>query len=153
MTVERFTLDTNVLVYYLDRSDRARQAVAIEILHRSVRATCVLTLQSLSEFYAAVTRKVIVDAQTAADQAEDWLIQFPTITASAACVRAALATVAKRPASYWDALLLATAAHGGCTAIITEDMADGDIVNGVRIVHPFRPGGLTEAATRLLRPS
>lgn len=79
MTVERFTLDTT------------------EVLERSVRASCVLTPQSLSGFYAAVRRKDIVGAQAA--------------------------------------------------------MADGAIVNGVRIVHPFRPRGLTEAATRLLRPA
>ena len=39
--------------------------------------------------------------------------------------------------SYWDALLFAAAAEAGCTAIVTEDLSDGELLKGVRVVHPF----------------
>jgi predicted nucleic acid-binding protein len=54
-------------------------------------------------------------------------------------------------ASYWDALLVATAAEAGCAVILTEDLAHGSTLGGVAIHNPFtRGGGLTARARRLL---
>lgn len=76
MTDERFTLDTNVLVYSIDRSDKLRRSTAMEIVQLAQFARCRLTLQAVSEFYAAATRKSVVPAQAAMDQALDWLAIF-----------------------------------------------------------------------------
>src|ERR1700746_266458 len=47
--------------------------------------------------------------------------------------------------SCWDGLLLATAREAGCAAILvailTEDLADGAELGGVRIHNPFAAGG------------
>jgi predicted nucleic acid-binding protein len=68
-----------------------------------------------------------------------------------AAVQVALADAAAGRASYWDALLVATAAEAGCTIILTEDMSDGAILGGLRIHNPFAAaGGLTDVARRLL---
>jgi predicted nucleic acid-binding protein len=67
-------------------------------------------------------------------------------------VRTALGTASHRRASYWDALLVATAAEGGCTAILTEDLADGAVLDGARIVNPFGPDDISAAAMRVLSP-
>ena len=54
-------------------------------------------------------------------------------------------------ASYWDALLVATAGEAGCTLILTEDLTDGAVLSGVEIHNPFAAaGGLTARAGRLL---
>ena len=54
-------------------------------------------------------------------------------------------------ASYWDALLVATAAEAGCRLILTEDLADGTTLGGVTIHNPFTAGGrLTRHAQLLL---
>jgi hypothetical protein len=44
------------------------------------------------------------------------------------------------------------AAEGGCQAILTDDMNDGAVLGGVRIVNPFGQGDLTDAALELLAP-
>ena len=75
---------------------------------------------------------------------------FPTIAASAAAVRAALTTAASGRASYWDALLVRTAAEAGCTAILTDDMSDGTMFDGMRIINPFAGASLSAAAEALL---
>ncbi|MEA2741093.1 MAG: hypothetical protein QOH05_4400 [Acetobacteraceae bacterium] len=50
-----------------------------------------------------------------------------------------------------DAELVATAAEAGCTTILTEDLADGGLLFGVRILNPFSGGlTLTPAAEALL---
>jgi predicted nucleic acid-binding protein len=109
-------------------------------------------LQSISEFYAAVTRKRLVSAASARDQALDWLDMFPSVGASAGAVRTALTTAATGQVSFWDALLVITAADAGCTTILTEDLADGHRLAGVRIINPFAGAVLTAAAEALLTP-
>jgi len=147
----RFTLDTNLLVYSVDNAAGARHRAALEIVDRAIETECWLTLQALGEFYAAVTRKGIVPPAEAASQAADWLELFPTVAASAAAIRVALADAAVGRASYWDALLVATAAEAGCTIVLTEDMSDGSTFGGLRIHNPFAAsGGLTCMTRRLL---
>ena len=147
----RFTLDTNLLVYSIDNAAGARHRLAREIVDRAVECECWLTLQALGEFYVTATRKGMAPPAEAAAQAADWLELFPTVTASPAALRAALAEATAGRASYWDALLVATAAEAGCTIVLTEDMSDGSILSGVRVHNPFAPsGGLTETTRRLL---
>jgi predicted nucleic acid-binding protein len=147
----RFTLDTNLLVYSVDLDAGARHELALRVLDRAPDVDCWLTLQSLSEFYAAVTRKRMMPAAEAAAQVNEWLSFFPLIAVSASAVRTALTDAVARRASYWDALLIATAAEAGCTLILTEDLADVTTLGGVAIHNPFaRGGGLTARARRLL---
>jgi predicted nucleic acid-binding protein len=148
---ERFTLDTNLLVYSIDNAAGARHRVAREIVDRAVECDCWLTLQALGEFYVATTRKGMTPPAEAAAQVVDWLELFPTVAASAAAIRAALAAASVGRASYWDALLVATAAEAGCTIVLSEDMSDGTLLSGVTIHNPFAASGeLTGTARRLL---
>jgi predicted nucleic acid-binding protein len=148
---ERFTLDTNLLVYSIDTAADIRHQLAREIVLRAVKVDCWLTLQAISEFFSVATRKRIVPGPDAAAQAADWLEIFPCAAASESAVRTALSVAAASRASYWDALLLATAAEAGCAAILTEDLADGEELGGVQIHNPFgAAGGLTDRACRLL---
>jgi predicted nucleic acid-binding protein len=57
MSVNRLTLDTNILIYAIDRDAKDKHERAISIVDQSISLDCVLTLQALCEFYAAATRK------------------------------------------------------------------------------------------------
>ena len=145
-----FTLDTNNLIYSIDRGAGEKHRLAMNIMLRARRSSCVLMLQAASEFYNATTRKKKLPVAVAAAQACDWLDKFPVFAPTHSAVRAALSCAAEGRASYWDALLVASAAEAGCTAILTEDMADGTTLLGVRIVNPFAGAALSEAAATLL---
>jgi predicted nucleic acid-binding protein len=147
----RFTLDTNILVYSVDRTEGLRHDLSRDIVVRAVRGNCWLTLQAISEFYSAVTRKRIMLAPQAAALAETWLTAFRCAPASPGAVRRALTDARLGRASYWDALLVATADEIGCNVVLTEDLTDGAIFGGITVHHPFAPsGGLTERASVLL---
>jgi predicted nucleic acid-binding protein len=149
--VSRFTLDTNLLVYSVDNSAGTRHRHAREIVDCAVESDCWLTLQALGEFYVAATRKGFMPPADAAAQVADWIVLFPTIPASAAAVRAALADASMGRASYWDALLVATAAEAGCTIVLTEDMSDGGVLSSVTIRNPFDASGeMANIARRLI---
>jgi predicted nucleic acid-binding protein len=148
---ERFTLDTNILVYSVDGRAGPRHRSAVEIVDRAVEADCWLTLQALSEFYVAVTRKRMMRRGDAAAQIIDWMATFPSAAVNAAAIQTALADSLAGRAAYWDALLVATAAQAQCTLVLTEDMADGARIGGVGVHNPFAiGGGLTERTRRLL---
>lgn len=150
MSGERFTLDTNILFYYVDAADSLKHERAMRIIDRAIGADCWLTLQSVSEFYAAVTRKRVVAPARAAALASDWLETFPAVAPTAGAMRAALASSVAGHAGYWDALLVATAAEAGCAAILSEDMADAGTLHGVRILNPFAGVALPPAVLALL---
>ena len=150
MNGERFTLDTNILVYSVDTQAGLRCEIAKQIVDRASLCDCWLALQAISEFYSAATRKGRMPAPAAANLAQAWLDVFPCLPSSLTAVSTALAAAVSRKASYWDALLVATAAEGGCTAIVTEDLADGAIIGGLRVVNPFDVGGLSQPARELL---
>lgn len=150
-STSRFTLDSNLLVYTVDTREGDKHRLAGQIILHAARHDCWLTLQSLSEFYTAATRKRIMPLAEAAAQVDDWLGLFRSVAVTANAIRVALADAVAGRASYWDALLVATAAEAGCTLVLSEDMADGARLGGIEIHNPFtRAGGLTTRARRLL---
>ena len=146
----RFTIDTDVWAYSVDNRAGALHQTAMEIVDRATECDCWITLQALSEFYVVVTRKAMVSPAEAAGQAENWLAAFQCIAATGSAVRAALADAAADHASFWDALLVATAREAGCSVILTEDLADGTDFGGVRIHNPFSLPGALDPLTRQL---
>ncbi|MFT4229324.1 MAG: PIN domain-containing protein [Microbacterium sp.] len=131
-------LDTNVLVYAFDGCDPAKRARAIEILERAPDEL-VVSAQVLGEFYVTVTRKLAtpLPPSTAAAAVEQ-LARHTVIMTDATLVRAAVDTSTRSQISYWDALIVEAAARAGCERILTEDLADGSTIRGVRIENPFR---------------
>lgn len=151
MTAERFTLDTNILVYGVDVGAGFKHAVAVEIIRLAAGLECVMAFQALSEFFAVVTRKRGMQADRAARHVLDWLEVFECVPPSSMSIRSALDIVMQRKASYWDALLVSTMGQAGCTVMLTEDMGDGTSLAGVRIVNPFGAEGMTGTARRVLQ--
>ena len=90
MIAERFSLDANILIYALDRTEVVKNDICKEIVSRSAQRDCVLTLQCLGEFYSVSTRKRGVATMDAISWIEGWLGLFRTIAADERCVRAAL---------------------------------------------------------------
>jgi predicted nucleic acid-binding protein len=86
----------------------------------------------------------------AAAQAADWLAAFPCSGGSESAVRTALSLAVDGRASYWDALLVLSAAEAGCSLALTEDMADGTTLGSVEIHNPFASGGGLTDRTRAL---
>jgi predicted nucleic acid-binding protein len=142
----RFSLDSNVLVYAADNRDPARQTSALEIINRAAQRDCILTPQALSEFFHAVSRKGIMPRTDATEQVRDWVLAFTVsagATAAAVLIAAQAATAGRF--QFYNALLLATARDAGCTAVISEDMAHGAELDGVRVVAAFGPHGVIGA--------
>lgn len=137
MRDRRLSLDTNILVYAMDREAGERHDLAMEIVDRAVDTDCVLTLQSLCEFYAAVTGKEKMPRKEAESQIIDWLELFPVVSATPKSLLKALNVVKEHGLSFWDALIWAVVAEAGVTILLSEDFQHTRVLEGVRFYNPF----------------
>lgn len=130
-------LDTNVLVYAFDTRDAEKQDRALALLS-DPSLPFVISTQVLGEFFVTVTRKLPrpLSPEIAAAAVES-LSRFPVIGVDTGLVTAAMATSRTSQLSYWDALIVEAAVLARCDRILTEDLADGATLRGVRIENPF----------------
>lgn len=131
-------VDTNVFVYRHDDDEPAKQARAREVLEGEGAGSLVVSTQVLQEFYVVVTRKLTrpLDARAAAD-AVDELCALPVVGVDKRLVRTAIATSRRETLSLWDAMVIEAAVVAGCEEVLTEDLNDGQVISGVRVVDPF----------------
>ncbi len=138
MNGKRVSLDTNILIYAIDKDAGGKQVAAIGLIEKCVlEYDCVLTLQALSEFYFAATRKGIVMHSDAEAQIKDWQLLFPTILPSIHTVTYALKAVGEHNLSFWDAMLWSVAQENNVTEFYSEDFQHGRELKGVTFVNPF----------------
>jgi predicted nucleic acid-binding protein len=133
----RITLDSNILVYAADHQAGERHRAAADLLHRAARADCVLTLQSLGEFFHVATRKMKRAAEDVALFVDAWRAAFAVHAASEQSLDSAVDLVKRHGLSFWDAMLWATAGDAGCRLLLSEDLHDGLALRGVTCVNPF----------------
>lgn len=138
MTADLRFIDTNVLVYLFDADAPDKQATARALVAEHAEHI-VLSSQILGEFYVAVTRKLArpLDPQTA-QQALDDLCAFQVWPVTAELVQAAVRRSRMSKLSYWDALIVETAADSGATVLVTEDLQHGQRFGDLRVGNPFR---------------
>jgi predicted nucleic acid-binding protein len=145
---ELISLDTNILVYSVDLDAGPKHETAIEIFRLVTPDNCVLSLQSLSEFFAAVTRKKLMPIDDATAQLDDWQQFFPVVAFAATTFRRAVKAVKRYKLSFWDAMLWATVREAGARILLSEDFQDGQLLDGVRIANPFRVDDVRELLDR-----
>jgi predicted nucleic acid-binding protein len=137
MSVERLSLDANILFYTIDADAGERQERAREIVSRAALHECFLTLQTLCEFFASTTRKGKLTAAQAAAHVEDWQTLFPVVTATPGSLRLAIRAVEQHSLSFWDAMQWAVAKQAGATLLLSEDLQHDRELEGVRFRNPF----------------
>ena len=152
MTTDRFTLDTNILIYVHDIADPTRRQLASQLVRDAAHEDCVLTLQSIGECFNALRRKMRDTPANAMARALAYANTFALIEPTRTAMHTALAAAGSGRFSYWDAFLLATAAESGCSICLSEDMHDGAKLGSITVRRPFDGDRLSKAAQTLLGP-
>ncbi|MET0370427.1 MAG: PIN domain-containing protein [Sphingobium sp.] len=133
-------LDTNILIYVEATEDRGdRHVAARALVSRLDAAGGIVPMQVLAEFLNVCRRKSILSAQTAAMRASCYMEVFDTPVTTADDLLAGAAIAARYQLAYFDALICAVSRRVGATLLLSEDMADGMEIAGLRIANPFNP--------------
>ncbi|MCC7050052.1 MAG: PIN domain-containing protein [Alphaproteobacteria bacterium] len=135
---ERFSLDSNILIYAADHVSRDRQDRAIEIIRAAARSSCVLSTQVLGEFVHVASRKGMLPRPEAVDRASELQVAFEVVGISPEAFDVGMVAARDFRYSVWDAILLATVNQAGCTLLLSEDMHDGGKFGGVTVLNPFK---------------
>ncbi len=131
-------VDTNVLLYAISThpSESTKAQIARGLLDAG--DICVST-QVLQEFYVQATRASRPDAVSHAQAAAlvEAFTRFFVQNVTVPIVLAAIETMQRFDASYWDAAIIESARESGCAELLSEDLSHGQDYNGVTVMNPF----------------
>src|SRR5215212_544336 len=138
----RYVVDTNVLVYTLDRRQPEKRQRAREVLRRvGTAGTAALPAQVLSEFGGACLRKLEPRPESEAirREVERLMLAFPILPLTGPVVLEALRGVREHLLSYYEAQIWAVARLGQVAVILSEDFNAGTVLDGVSFTNPLDP--------------
>ena len=127
-------VDTNVLAYAYDADSGEKGERAREVLAEIDGA--VVSTQVLLELFAVLTRRLGLTREVA-EEATESLMDLEVVATDARLVREGLRISRDHDISHWDGMIIAAAAASGCEVLLTEDLNDGQVIEGVRVVNPF----------------
>jgi predicted nucleic acid-binding protein len=132
-------VDSNVLIYARDPGAPQKQARAMDWLAYLWREGLGRTsTQVLSEFYVNVTGKIAnrITKEEAWQEISTFLTWRPQPIDATLLARAH--EIERRwRLSWWDAMVVAAAQLQGCSVLLTEDLQDGAVFDGVTVRSPF----------------
>ena len=137
-TVPKGFLDTNVLVYQLDKRDQEKRDRCREIVRDLVsRNDAVVSTQVLQEFYMVCTTRLKLKPVFVKGLVHGFE-NMEVVTISAELIKEAIDASVQNDLSFWDALIVVAAEAARCRYLYTEDLNDGQIIRNVRIQNPFK---------------
>jgi len=132
-------IDTNILVYAFDSSEKEKQDIAQKLLNKEgIIGEITLSTQVLQEFFVIVTRKLkeplsIEDAS----KTIQFFSVYPLVQISPKLILKAIERHQNESFSFWDALIVEAALQVDCKILFSEDMQDERQIGRLKIINPF----------------
>jgi predicted nucleic acid-binding protein len=136
----KYFIDTNVFVYTFDNRQPQKKERARVLIQEALKTnTGMISTQVIQEFMNVATQKFAVPLKIDDARAYLRLVMNPLcqVYPSLALYESCLELQAETRYSFYDALILAAAVQGGCDVLYSEDLQDGQVVRGVKIVNPY----------------
>lgn len=132
-------LDSNILVYCVDEDDKTKQQTARELIASLINTrTGRISTQTLQEFFNVSVKKLKRNKSTVQKDVTDFADVFPVHINTVKDILTAITISIKNQLSFYDSLIIAAAKAEGCEIVYSEDLNDGQEMDGVKIVNPFR---------------
>jgi predicted nucleic acid-binding protein len=134
-------IDSNVFVYLFDETDERKRGVAEGIVGSALRTGgASISFQVVQETLNVVTRKLPapMTAEDAKRFMERVLAPLWRVSPSSALYRRGLDLQARYRYGFYDSLIVAAALDAGCARLYSEDLQDGQRIEGLAIENPFK---------------
>ncbi|MBR4189602.1 MAG: PIN domain-containing protein [Kiritimatiellae bacterium] len=129
--------DSNVLVYIAIDQDPVKKAKAKRLAAEVMRANAGwISLQVLRELANCMFKKS-KDTLEEIQETIEWFAQFRCVRESMETLKRGMALKARHGLQFHDALVVAAAEEAGCDTVYSEDMGNGSVYGGVRVMNPF----------------
>jgi len=137
-TVAKIFIDTDVLVYTIDKKDPEKYRISREVLKEVVtKQVPVISTQVLQELYNPTTTKLKIDKIVAKNVVHSYR-NMEIVTADLFLIEQAIDISLLFQLSFWDSLIVAAAEQSNCSYLLSEDLNDGQKVRGIQVLNPFR---------------
>lgn len=113
------------------------KGMALELVGRLPQGSVVLPVQTLGELFQVLVRKAGRSTAEARSAILSWRDAFALFETSTGAMLAATDMVVNHQLGLWDAVIVCVAAEADCHLLLSEDMQDGFIWQGMTIVNPF----------------
>jgi predicted nucleic acid-binding protein len=133
----RIALDTNVLAYAEGTNGEGMRDRALDLIGRLPQDELVLPAQALGELFNVLVRKAKRRPLRAQAAVLSWCDAYSVAETTQRVVVVAAELAARHHLSIWDSVMLASAAAEGCRLLLSEDLQDGFVWQGVTVVNPF----------------
>jgi len=136
---DKVFLDTNIIVYAHDRSSGEKNATAKEIMGNLWESEKgVISVQVLQEFFVCVTQKIPNPLQiNNARMILEYLSTWEVVVNDKHITMQAIDLQEKFKFSFWDSLIIQAAVRSQAKILLSEDLPDGQVVMGTKILNPF----------------
>jgi predicted nucleic acid-binding protein len=136
-TPTRSFIDTHILIYAEISDEPAKRKMALTAIKSLYEtANAVLSTQVLQEYCNVALKKLKLTPGHIRSQL-DFYETFEIITITPHMIRLGLDLHQTRNLAFFDAMVIASAQTAGCSAVLSENMNAGEMINGVKIVNPF----------------
>jgi predicted nucleic acid-binding protein len=133
-------VDSNILLYAVDDADPRKQRVARDWRAELWKSRLGrVSFQVLNEFYVNAVRLKPAASDQARAEVRDLLAWNPVMT-DAFVIERGWKLQDRYQLSFWDSLIVAAAKAASCGFLLTEDLQDGQKLDGVEVVDPFLRG-------------
>jgi predicted nucleic acid-binding protein len=130
-------VDTNVLLYAVDRADAAKHRAATDWRTELWKSRAGrISFQVLQEFYVNVRSKWPSAVAAARVEIRDLLAWRP-VAISGALFELGWKIQDRYSLSFWDAMIVAAAKESSCQYLLTEDLQSGQDLDGIIVLDPF----------------
>jgi predicted nucleic acid-binding protein len=134
-------LDSNVILYSIDQADASKLRVAKALVGDALeRKSAMISFQVVQETLDIAQRKFEVPISNEDAQAllQTVLIPLMQVLPSQTLYLEAMRIKDRYQFGFYDSLIVAAALSQKCKRLYTEDMQDGQIIEGLKIVNPFK---------------
>ncbi len=137
MPAENF-FDSNVFIYLFERTDLTKYRRAETLVEDNLtnRTGCI-SYQVVQETLNVVTRRAGVDSSRIDQLLREVLFPLWEVYSTPELYQNGLEVRARYRFSFYDSLIVAAALEAGCTTLYSEDMQDGQRIEGLTIRNPF----------------
>ncbi|GHV83170.1 twitching motility protein PilT [Spirochaetia bacterium] len=135
--INKYFIDSNIWIYSVDESEKTKKDAARKTLnHLNMDSTVVLSTQVVQEFYNGVIKKLKLDAIVAESLVYE-MKKHEIVQVDFDLIIRGIDISINSKTAFWDGLIIAAAESAKCKAIVTEDLNDGQIICGMKIINPF----------------
>lgn len=133
MSDKRTFIDSNIILYLYTENERRKKMVM-----SFLSSDYTISTQVVNENVNVCIRKLKLKKEEAYAHGKNLLDSFNVVNLYSSTIKIAFRLSVKYGFGYWDSLIVAAALENDCEILLTEDMQDGQLIEGkLKIKNPF----------------